>query len=305
MHVEGTRGGDAGRAAGGTAGRITGRFCGRGKESFRERLDDAAARTSGSSALEPLELRGQHLCGRECGLDEHHLPGPARQRLEAERPRAGEQVEAARAGDRMLQPIEQGLAHPIGCRPKPREIRKVHSPSAPRSTDDAHGAELRAVVGLPGLPAFRVCRCSLSVLRAVSRIIPPGWRAAGLAARGPLLSFATNENEAEKPGVRGFFKRLRAKLNVGPAWLTTDIKDLLPVGRKIDAEILDELETRLITADVGMEATTRILQDLRRRVARKELGDVDALLGALSSAMLEILQPVERPLVIEPPSSPM
>ncbi len=111
-------------------------------------------------------------------------------------------------------------------------------------------------------------------------------------------------NEAEKPGVRGFFKRLRAKLNVGPAWLTTDIKDLLPVGRKIDAEILDELETRLITADVGMGATTRILQDLRRRVARKELGDVDALLGALSSAMLEILQPVERPLVIDPAIKP-
>jgi fused signal recognition particle receptor len=111
-------------------------------------------------------------------------------------------------------------------------------------------------------------------------------------------------NEADKPGVRGFFKRLRAKLNVGPAWLTTDIKDLLPVGRKIDADILDELETRLITADVGMEATTRILQDLRRRVARKELGDVDALLGALSSAMLEILQPVEQPLVIDPAIKP-
>jgi fused signal recognition particle receptor len=111
-------------------------------------------------------------------------------------------------------------------------------------------------------------------------------------------------NEADKPGVRGFFKRLRAKLNVGPAWLTTDIKDLLPVGRKIDAEILDELETRLITADVGMEATTRILEDLRRRVARKELGDVDALLAALGSAMLDILKPVERPLVIDPAIKP-
>ncbi len=87
-------------------------------------------------------------------------------------------------------------------------------------------------------------------------------------------------NEADKPGVRGFFKRLRAKLNQGPAWLTTDIAELLP-GRKIDAEILDELETRLITADVGIEATGRILDDLRKRVARKELDDVDALLKAL------------------------
>jgi fused signal recognition particle receptor len=110
-------------------------------------------------------------------------------------------------------------------------------------------------------------------------------------------------NEADKPGVRGFFRRLRAKLNVGPAWLTTDITELLP-GRKIDAEILDDLETRLITADVGMEATARILDDLRRRVARKELNDVDALLAALSKAMVDILRPVERALTIDPAIKP-
>ena len=110
-------------------------------------------------------------------------------------------------------------------------------------------------------------------------------------------------NEADKPGVRGFFQRLRAKINVGPAWLTTDIKELLP-GRKIDAEILDELETRLITADVGTEATRRILDELRRQVARKELGDVEALLAALRKAMVDILAPVERPLVVDPAIKP-
>ena len=110
-------------------------------------------------------------------------------------------------------------------------------------------------------------------------------------------------NEAERPSVRGFFKRLRAKLNQGPAWLTTDIADLLP-GRKIDAEILDELETRLITADVGVEASSRILEELRKRVARKELNDVDALLKALHEAMSQILAPVEQPLVIDPAAKP-
>jgi fused signal recognition particle receptor len=110
-------------------------------------------------------------------------------------------------------------------------------------------------------------------------------------------------NEADKPGVRGFFKRLRAKLNQGPAWLTTDITELLP-GRKIDAEILDELETRLITADVGVEASARILDELRRRVARKELNDVDALLKALQESMAQILQPVERALTIDPGTKP-
>jgi len=110
-------------------------------------------------------------------------------------------------------------------------------------------------------------------------------------------------NEADKPGVRGFFKRLRAKLNQGPAWLTTDISELLP-GRKIDAEILDDLETRLITADVGVEATSRILDELRKRVARKELNDVDALLKALNDAMSQILAPVEQALVIDPAAKP-
>ncbi|HEY2145628.1 MAG TPA: signal recognition particle-docking protein FtsY [Steroidobacteraceae bacterium] len=105
-------------------------------------------------------------------------------------------------------------------------------------------------------------------------------------------------NEAESTGVRSFFKRLRAKINQGPAWLTTDIAELLP-GRKIDEEILDELETRLITADVGVEASRKILEDLRRRVARKELHDADALLEALKVAMLQILSPVERPLAID------
>ncbi len=110
-------------------------------------------------------------------------------------------------------------------------------------------------------------------------------------------------NELNEPGVRGFFKRLRAKLNQGPAWLTTDITELLP-GRKIDAEILDELETRLITADVGVEASSRILEELRKRVARKELNDVDALLKALQEAMSQILKPVEQALVIDPAAKP-
>ena len=110
-------------------------------------------------------------------------------------------------------------------------------------------------------------------------------------------------NETERPGARGFFKRLRAKLNQGPAWLTTDIGELLP-GRKIDAEILDELETRLITADVGVPAAAQILEDLRRRVARKELNDVDALRKALQDAMQEILQPVEQALAIDPKHKP-
>jgi fused signal recognition particle receptor len=99
----------------------------------------------------------------------------------------------------------------------------------------------------------------------------------------------------ERPG---FLRRLRARLNRGNSWLTYDLSDLVR-GRRIDAAILEELETRLISADVGVEATERILEDLRRRVARQELTDVEALIGALRQAIAEILRPVARPLVID------
>ncbi|HEY7963329.1 MAG TPA: signal recognition particle receptor subunit alpha, partial [Steroidobacteraceae bacterium] len=60
----------------------------------------------------------------------------------------------------------------------------------------------------------------------------------------------------------GFLTRLRSRLNRGNSWLTYDLADLFR-GRAIDAAILEELETRLIGADVGVEATGRILEALR------------------------------------------
>ena len=78
---------------------------------------------------------------------------------------------------------------------------------------------------------------------------------------------------------------------------------LLP-GRQIDAELLEELETRLLTADVGIEATERILGELRRQVARRELGNAEALLAALRAAIIALLEPVARPLAIGPAPRP-
>jgi fused signal recognition particle receptor len=104
--------------------------------------------------------------------------------------------------------------------------------------------------------------------------------------------------DADNAAPPGFFGRLRKKLSAGSSWITQGIKEILP-GRKIDAQVLEELETRLITADVGMPATARILADLHTRVARKELSDVDALLAALHQSMVSILRPVEQPLVID------
>jgi fused signal recognition particle receptor len=99
-------------------------------------------------------------------------------------------------------------------------------------------------------------------------------------------------------GARGFFKRLRAAINRGDSFLTRDISTFLP-GRPIDAELLEELETRLLSADVGVDATETILAGLRARLARHELADRAALEHALRESLIEILTPVEAPLALD------
>ena len=106
----------------------------------------------------------------------------------------------------------------------------------------------------------------------------------------------------EKPEKReGFIKRLRARINRGDNWLTYDLANLAP-GGKIDEDVLEELESLLVMADVGVETTERIISDLQKRLARKELKDVEALQRGLHSAVCDILEPVERPLTIENPN---
>jgi fused signal recognition particle receptor len=92
----------------------------------------------------------------------------------------------------------------------------------------------------------------------------------------------------------GFLARLRASVNRGTSW----VADLLP-GRRIDEQLLEELETRLLAADVGVEATEVILSDLHRKVERAELADARALETALADSLLAILKPVERPLAVD------
>jgi fused signal recognition particle receptor len=111
------------------------------------------------------------------------------------------------------------------------------------------------------------------------------------------------DGTAEAEERQGFFRRLRSRLNRGNSWLTYDLADLFR-GRQIDAQILEELETRLLTADVGVEATEDILADLRKRVARKELADVGALIDALRETIVEILQPCATPLSLDESRKP-
>jgi fused signal recognition particle receptor len=122
-----------------------------------------------------------------------------------------------------------------------------------------------------------------------------------------LFSFKSKKADeaAVEPAAKqpGFLARLRAKLNRGDSWLTYDLANLLPGGR-IDEGVLDELETRLIAADVGIETTEKILGGLRGQVKRRELGNLEALLAALRQSMLGIVGPVSQPLIVDESKRP-
>jgi fused signal recognition particle receptor len=112
--------------------------------------------------------------------------------------------------------------------------------------------------------------------------------------------FGKKEMPEEKTG---FIKRLRARINRGDNWLSYDLAKLVP-GGEIDEDVLEELESLLVMADVGVDTTELIIADLQKSLARNELKDLDALRAQLKRSLLGILQPAEKPLVIEKPDGP-
>lgn len=117
-------------------------------------------------------------------------------------------------------------------------------------------------------------------------------------AEAPVEAPRTEETKA------GFFARLKQGLSKTSASIGEGMASLF-LGRKtIDDDLLDDLETRLLTADVGVEATTQIIQRLTQKVARKELADADALYKSLQAELAAMLKPVEQPLKIASQNKP-
>jgi fused signal recognition particle receptor len=73
---------------------------------------------------------------------------------------------------------------------------------------------------------------------------------------------------------------------------------------KLDDDLLDEIETALLTADVGVPATTALVEALRRRMNQREFTDSRALLAALRSDLIAMLVPVSKPLLIDKTALP-
>jgi fused signal recognition particle receptor len=94
-----------------------------------------------------------------------------------------------------------------------------------------------------------------------------------------------------------FIKRLRARINPGNSWLSYDLANLAR-GGEIDEDLVEELESQLVMADVGIETTERIIDGLQKSLARSERKDVAALRDGLRNSLRSVLEPVAIPLEI-------
>lgn len=121
-----------------------------------------------------------------------------------------------------------------------------------------------------------------------------------------MFGFKKNKTPAPsgQPHKTSLFARLKSGLARTRSGLTEGISNLVLGARQIDDDLLEELETQLLTADVGVEVTQKIIADLTSKVSRKELADGDALITALQESMSAILAPCSKALEIDTSQHP-
>ena len=115
------------------------------------------------------------------------------------------------------------------------------------------------------------------------------------ATEQPLVP---QEQLQEKPTSGGFFARIREGLSRTRSQLGDGLASLFMGAKTIDEDLFEELETQLLMADVGVEATSAIMKELTDTVTRKNLKDPQALYAALRECLASLIQPCTAPLEI-------
>lgn len=105
-------------------------------------------------------------------------------------------------------------------------------------------------------------------------------------------------NEAEQTPKKGMFSRLKAGLTKTRNHLTKGLNNLFLGKKVIDEDLFEEIESLLLTSDIGVEVTQVLLDDVRDQVSRQYLKEPQALFQALKESMINILEPAEEPLTL-------
>jgi fused signal recognition particle receptor len=156
-----------------------------------------------------------------------------------------------------------------------------------------------------------------TVVEAPAEVVPEAVAAPAVEAEAPqepepiveaaMESVGVAEPEPvveEQPVKKGWLARLKDGLSKTRTSFTEGLADLVLGKKEIDDDLLEELETQLLMADVGVEATQQIITNLTAKVSRKELNDSEALFTALKQEMRALLGNSDTPLQIDSSQSP-
>jgi len=132
---------------------------------------------------------------------------------------------------------------------------------------------------------------ALTAPAIVSTPLPTTYQRDGIAAQH-------DTPPAAPAGKTGWRERLRNST------FARSVGGLFSRHPKLDDDLLDEIETALITADVGIGATTTLIEGLRKRMKSREFADAPAMCKALRAELIALLLPVSKPLVIDRSSRP-
>ena len=104
--------------------------------------------------------------------------------------------------------------------------------------------------------------------------------------------------EEKKSGFFGFADKIKKGLTKTREKLTSELTSLF-TGKKIDEALFEELETILLTSDVGISATTFLLDSIRVSVKKNNIENADEIKGLLKEKLTELLTPIENPLILK------
>ncbi|ABM02476.1 signal recognition particle-docking protein FtsY [Psychromonas ingrahamii 37] len=124
-----------------------------------------------------------------------------------------------------------------------------------------------------------------------------------LEAQQPTAPLPSSEKQKTEEKALGFFARFKQSLTKTRLSIGSGLYSLFS-GKKIDADLFEELEEQLILADIGVDTTLKIIDKLTAQANRKQLKDAEALYTLLKEDLSGILQEVEQPLVIDETKSP-
>ncbi|KAE9633025.1 signal recognition particle-docking protein FtsY [Aeromonas veronii] len=262
---------------------------------------EARAAEEARIAAEARAAEEARIAAEARAAEEARIAAEARAAEEARIAAEARAAEEARIAAEARAAEEARIAAEARAAEEARIAAEVRAAEEARIAAEARAAEEARIAA--EAQAAEEARIAKEAQRAEDMRLVAAMEAEAAALAALPLAAKVDDATQDKPQREGFFARLkrslvRTKENIGSGFFG------LFRGKKIDDELFEELETQLLTADLGVDTTTRIIEGLVQHADRKQLKDAEALYGLLKQDMGEMLAKVELPLVIDTSKKP-